>query len=261
MQPHSLFELSNRTAEMLAKGEVTFGLFLLSGNSMIAEAIGTMPLDWLVVDMEASPVTKEGTLHILQALNGSQVTPIIRVSVLERSLIEHALDVGAHGVIIPKVDTPEDAARAVQACRFPPDGVRGVNPVRASAYFGNLPRYFAEANQRTQCIVQIESAEAVERAAEIATVRGVDVLFMGMGDLACSYGQPGDVIGPKMDAARQRVLDAAEKSGKIAGIFAYAIELAELYVKEGFRFIAISNEIKLLREGVMASAQRLGRAA
>jgi len=259
MQPHPLFELANRTAGMLADGQVTFGLFLLSGNSMIAEAVATMPLDWLVVDMEASPVTKEGALHILQALNGSLVTPIIRVSALERSLIEHALDVGAQGVIIPKVDTPEDAARAAQACRFPPDGNRGINPVRASAYFGNLPRYLAGANQRTLCIVQIESAEAVECAADIAAVKGVDVLFMGMGDLSSSLGQPGEVTGPKMDTARQRVLAAAEKAGKIAGIFAYAIDLAEQYVKEGFRVIAISNEVKLLREGVMESARRLGR--
>jgi 2-keto-3-deoxy-L-rhamnonate aldolase RhmA len=254
---HPLLDMENRTRTKLRAGQRTIGLFLLSGNAMIAEACGTLPIDWLIVDMEASPVTKEGALHIMQALSGSGVTPMIRVCTLDRHLIEHALDVGAHGVLVPKIETPEEAARAVEACRYPPAGRRGINPVRASAYFGNLPAYFQQANERSMCMVQIESVEAVGRAAELASVPGVDVVFIGAGDLASALGQPGVVTGDKMDRARQQVLEAVNKAGKVPGIFAYSIELAQQYAREGFKFIAIGNDIKALRESVLASVQRL----
>jgi 2-keto-3-deoxy-L-rhamnonate aldolase RhmA len=258
MSQHPLLELRNRTQTKLRAGKTTIGLFLISGNAMIAETLGTLPIDWLIIDMEASPVSNEGALHIMQALNGSEVTPMIRVSTLDHHLIEHALDLGAHGVLIPKIDTPEQAAEAVEACRYPPKGRRGINPVRASAYFGNLPSYFQGANERTLCMVQIESVNALRRVNEIAAVRGVDVLFIGAGDLASSFGQPGVVTGEKMDMARQQLLTATKILGTIPGIFAYSTDLAIQYAKEGFKFIAIGNDIKALRESVADSIQRLG---
>jgi len=254
-----LLDLNNRTQEKIEAGETSLGLFLLSGNSMIAETLSTLPIDWLMIDMEASPVTKEGVLHIMQALNGSRVTPMIRVPWLDRHFIEHALDIGAHGVLVPKVETPTEAVQAVKACLYPPTGHRGINPVRASAYFSNLPTYLEQANDRTMCMLQVESAKAVHRAGELAAVPGVDVIFIGMGDLASTLGQPGDVTGQKMDEARHHVLKAVKQAGKIAGIFAYSIELARQYAEEGFEFIAIGNEIKALRESVLHSVEYMQR--
>lgn len=255
---HPLGDLENRLGERLARDQVALGMFLLSGDSMIAEAAASAGIDWLVVDMEASPVTKTGAMHVLQALNGSGTTPVIRVPTLDRSLIEHALDIGAHAVVVPKVESAADAFQAAQACRYPPDGIRGINPVRASAYFSNLPAYLAGANRRTMCLVQIESAQAVECVGEIASTPGVDGLFIGMGDLAASLGQPGVVVGPAIDDARRRVLAAAAEHGKIPGIFAYDLDLAEIYIAEGFRLVAIGNEIKMLVESLRAATERLG---
>lgn len=248
---HPLLRVDSPMRDVLASGRPARGLFLLSPDSAFAELAGVLGFDWAVLDMEASPMSKEDATGSLRALSGSSCSPIVRVPWLNRHLVEHALDAGAHGVLVPKVDTAEQAAEAASYCRFPPEGERGVNPVRASAYFGNLPEYFARVNERTLCLVQIESAPAVRNAAEIAATPGVDGLFLGMGDLACAYGQPGDVRGEPMDVARKAVLDACAEHGKYAGIFAYGLDLARDYLDEGFEFVALGNDIKFFREAAV----------
>jgi 2-keto-3-deoxy-L-rhamnonate aldolase RhmA len=246
---------------VLAEQCVARGIFLLTGNSAIAELCGVLGFDWAVLDMEASPMSKQDAFTCVQALAGSACSVVVRVPYLNRHYIEHALDVGAHGVLIPKIDTPEDAAVAVAACRYPPEGARGINPVRASGYFGNISRYLQEANRKTLCLVQIESAEAVRNADVIAAVPGVDGLFIGMGDLASSYRQPGDVTGPAMDQARAAVLAATRKHSKHAGIFAYGLDLANTYAHEGFKLIALGNDIKFFREAASAALAAVPSAA
>lgn len=228
----------------------SIGIFLLSGDSMFAELCGTTELDWVVLDMEAAPMSKRDAVHLMQGLRASECAPIVRVSWGQQHLIEHALDMGASGVMIPKVNSAADAEAAALACRFPPEGTRGVNPVRASGYFADVAGYLAHANEHVQCIVQIESPEAIRNVDEIAATKGVDGLFIGMGDLASGYGQPGNMEGPVIDEARAAVLAAAARHGKRAGIFAYSQDLARRYVTEGFEFIAIGNEFKLFREAL-----------
>jgi len=224
---------------------------------MIVECCSTLPLNWLVLDAEAAPISRQTALHLLQAMAGGSVTPLVRVEGLNHQAIEHALDMGAHGVLVPKIDTPEAARSVVDACFFPPVGRRGINPVRASGYFADVSQYLQIANSRTLCMVQIESATAVDAAAEIASVDHVDVLFIGPGDLAASLGQPGTVIGARMDDAQDRVLRAARDAGKAAGIFAYSLELARRYLDEGFTFVAVGNDLKALRESVSSSLTSL----
>lgn len=247
-ETHPLLRVSSPLRDLLAAGSQARGLFLLSPDSVFAEMAGTLGFDWAVVDMEASTMSKQDALHCLQALTGSGCSPVVRVPRLDRHLIEHALDVGAHAVLVPKVDTAEEAEASAAASRFPPEGERGVNPVRASGYFSNLPEYFQTANERTLCMVQVESVRAVRNVDEIAAVPGVDALFMGMGDLACAYGQPGDVTGEKLDGARAAVLNACRRHGKYAGIFAYGLNLARQYVAEGFTLLALGNDIKFFSE-------------
>jgi 2-keto-3-deoxy-L-rhamnonate aldolase RhmA len=248
---HPLFRVDSPLRAVLASGRPARGLFLLTPTTMLAELAGTLGFDWAVLDMEASTMSKEDAMGCVQALSGSACSPVVRVPFLNRHLVEHALDIGAHGVLVPKVDTAEEAAGAADACRFPPAGTRGVNPVRASGYFGNLSEYFGLANQRTLCLAQIESVRAVRNVDEIAAVPGVDGLFMGMGDLACAYGQPGNVVGGDMDKARLAVLEACRRHGKIAGIFAYGLDLARNYLEEGFTLLALGNDIKFFREAAV----------
>jgi len=249
---HPLTTFRNPCKEKLQRGDITIGLFLLSANSMVAEACSTMALDWLIVDLEASPASHMELLAIFQSLNGSGLTPMVRVRAQDHYRIEQALDLGAKGILVPKIESGEMAARVAAACRYPPQGSRGINPVRASGYFAAVKEYLSTANESVLCMVQIESIEAVDRADEIAQTPGVDVVFIGCGDLASSLGQPGVVTGPKMDEARQRVLQAVTNAGKIPGIFAYSMDLARVYAKEGFRFVAIGNDFQALRDAVSA---------
>lgn len=237
------------------------GMFLVAGSALFAEASSLLDLDWIAIDMEAAPMTKVDSLHMLQAVSASSVIALVRVPKLDRHLIEHALDQGAHGVIVPKIESAEDAAAAVDACRFPPAGSRGVNPIRASAYFTNLSAYFEEANDRTMCAVQIETRRGLEAATEIAAVPGVDIVFIGVGDLAMSLGQPGVADGSSMDEACDRILRATLAAGKIPGIFAYSDELAVQHIDAGFKLIAIGNEIKLFMAAGAAAARSFREAA
>jgi 2-keto-3-deoxy-L-rhamnonate aldolase RhmA len=227
------------------------GLFLLWREPGIAELCGTLPVDVVVIDMEAGALGRPDVLRMVQALNGSAASVLVRVPSHDQPAIEHALDIGAHGVMVPKVSSADEAERVAAAVRFPPAGRRGVNPVRASRYFADVPGYLATANASVLCLVQIETGEAVAGAGDIAAVPGVDGLFLGMGDLAMALGQPGDVTGPAMDEARAAVLAAARAHGKLAGAFAYTLDLAGAYRAEGFDLIAIGNDVKLLREGIV----------
>jgi 2-keto-3-deoxy-L-rhamnonate aldolase RhmA len=256
MYQHPLLS-ENKTKEKLEQGEVSLGLFLLTGSSVVAEVCSTLPIDWLMIDQEAAAISKKDTLQIVQAMNGFDVTPIIRVPKLDRHLIEHALDIGSAGILVPKVDTKEEAEQAAQFSHFAPKGCRGINPVRASGYFSNVEEYLATANKRILCMVQIETAEAVKNCYDIASVPDVDVVFIGCGDLAASLGQPGQVTGEKMDSAIEKVLHDTLEAGKIPGIFAYSNELALKYIDMGFKFVAIGNDIKAIRESIINNVEKL----
>lgn len=225
-------------------------MFLLWAEPGVAELCGMLQLDFVVIDMEAGALGRHEVLRMLQALSGWPTSVLVRVPSHEQHAIEHALDVGAHGVIVPKVNTLEEAQAVVAATRFPPAGRRGVNPVRASSYFGNLPGYFERANDEVLCLVQVETEEAVNNAEAIAATPGIDGLFLGMGDLAMALGQPGNVEGALIDQIRRIVLDAGRAHRKLVGAFAYSVGLARSYQTEGFDIIAVGNEIKLLRESI-----------
>lgn len=256
---NKLYDFENKIKTKIQSGEASVGCFLLSANSFIAEAMANHPIDWMVIDMEASHSSKEDALHILQAINAYDVVPIIRVSEQNKHAIESSLDFGARGIMIPKVDTPEQAAEMARSCYYPPKGNRGVNCIRASAYYTRARQYLEQANDSILSLIQIESKESVENILGIAAVPEVDVLFVGPGDLAASYGQTGVVTGRLMDAARRRVVDACQELGKIAGIFAHDIGSANQYIKEGFKFVAIGNDVKYLSLGLTLSLGKINR--
>lgn len=256
---HPLCDYRPTLRDRLGAGETLTGLFLLTGSADVAEVCATLPLDWLLVDMEASPISKRQAVEMFRAITGSGVAPMVRVPYFEKHLVEHALDAGARGVLLPKVDGPERARALVDAACFPPAGTRGINPVRASGYFSDVPGYLEAADALALRMIQIESAEAVRNVGAITAVPGLDVAFIGCGDLAASLGQPGEVGGPRMKAAREAVLAACADSGVTPGIFAYGPELAAQYADEGFRFIAVGNDVKALRMGVDAMLGPLSR--
>lgn len=243
----------------LNNGEVLLGIFLLTNNSFIAEAIATLKLDWILVDTEASSFSKEDTIHIIQAMKGCKALPLIRISEHNKSLIEFSLDIGYKGIMIPKVENIIEAKKLISPFFYPPKGSRGVNPIRVSNYFDDLKDYFKEANFSSLSIFQIETKEGIDNVDEIAKVNDVDVLFIGTGDLSASYNQFGILDGESMNIAREKVLTACKKYDKIAGIFAGSIESANKYISEGFKFVAIGNDIKFLKDSINENISKINK--
>lgn len=254
---NELHDLENRLKKRTAADGCAIGSFLLSGSAFVAEVMASQALDWMVIDMEASHASKEDLLHVLQALNAYRMTPIVRVPAHDAHYVESSLDFGAKGIMVPKVNTRAQAEAVTGACFYPPKGTRGVNCIRASAYYTRAAQYLKHANEATTAIVQIESAEAVENALDIARLPNVDALFLGLGDLAASLGQMGVVTGRLMDDARQRVLEACRLHGKIPGIFAHDVSAANQYLHEGFKLVAIGNDVKFLSVGLTFSLGKL----
>jgi 2-keto-3-deoxy-L-rhamnonate aldolase RhmA len=253
------FNPSSFLRKKLEAGELCLGIFHLTANSHVSEALSTTLLDWLVYDMEASPASKEGVVHFLQSLKGSGVAGMVRPALSEHSAIEQALDAGAAGMIIPKIDTKEGCQRVVAAAKYPPLGKRGVNPVRASGYFSDVKSYFNSANAETLIFVQAESRQAVENIESILSVDGLDGVFVGCGDLAMDLGCAGEMDSPAMVAAIKTVLQACQKHKKVPGIFAYSLDLAKQFIADGYQLVAFGNDIGLLKQAVGHNLDALKR--
>lgn len=241
------------------KAGVQLGVFHLTSSSLVSEALSTFGVDWIALDMEASPAERTELVHFLQSLQGRNVLPVARLKSYDHTHIEQVLDTGVETVIVPKVHDADICQKVVDAAKYPPAGKRGVNPVRASDYFSKLPDYFHTANNKVSVLVQIESERAVSNIEAILSIRGVDGVFVGCGDLALDMGYPGNVDAQKVRGAIRKVAVAVRKHKKIAGIFSYDTQLTSLYKKMGYRFIAIGNDIKFLKSAVEKEINLLKR--
>ncbi|OGT29779.1 MAG: hypothetical protein A3E87_05455 [Gammaproteobacteria bacterium RIFCSPHIGHO2_12_FULL_35_23] len=253
---HPLRNWQNTFKELSQQDMPLLGMFIVSGSSIISECSATTDLHWVAADMEASPATKQDLIHIAQSFNGSSVSFLVRVAENNQQLIESALDIGAQGIVVPKVSTKEEALQVTSACYYPPLGTRGLNPIRCSGYFYDINNYLKNAKNIT-CMVQIETVEAVENLDEIATVKGISGLFIGCGDLAACYEIPGEFEHPKFQEAIKKVLNVCKKNHLIPGIFAYSNQLAKEYIKMGFKMIGIGNEIKFLKTSIEGSIREI----
>lgn len=169
--------------------------------------------------------------------------------------IGRVLDLGAEGVIVPMVDTSEQAEQIVHACRYPPLGKRSFGPLRAMI---RTPDYLATANDSVACIVMIETAEGLMNAEAIAGVEGIDALFVGPADLCLSLGLGiSGLQSPEFTSALQRVLDSAARHGKVAGIFGVSPDMAVHALKMGFRFASIGPDTALLSSGIKGAIARV----
>jgi 4-hydroxy-2-oxoheptanedioate aldolase len=231
-------------------GRPALGAFLfLRTDPVAAEAIAGFGFDYVCVDMQHGYADASDTVALLQALSLGRTAPVVRVPWNSPDSIGRVLDAGALGVIVPMVNTPEDAARAVAACRYAPVGVRSYGPVRAGIAFGQ--DYFDVANDRVACIPMIETQQAVEHVDEILAVPGIDAIYIGPTDLSVSYGlAPAfDHAGGPFEAALQRVLDACARHGVVAGIHATGA-LAAKRLGAGFRMVTVANDLNALLSGL-----------
>lgn len=238
--------MQNRVKRLLQEGQVAVGYWLTLPSPSVAEILGSLALDWLLVDLEHSPIGWETFEDMLRALRGTQVVPLVRVPSGEAPVLKRALDRGPWGVVVPLVSSGEEARRVVAACRYPPEGIRGVAGTRASGYGATLPEYFSTWNREVLVACQVETVQAVERVDEIAAVDGVDVLFVGPNDLSANLQRWRDLESEEFRRAVDRVLAAARRHGKAAGVMCTGPEDALARVDQGFRFIAMGSDARLL---------------
>lgn len=232
-------------------GETTFGAWASLASPGSAELLARSGLDWVVVDLEHGYTTESELLAHLTAIEAGGAAALVRPQSGERLRIGRALDLGAHGIVVPRLDSVEEVREAVTFLGYPPSGARGVALLTRGARLGTVNHAgVAGLNADIVGIVQIESPGAVAAADAIAATDGVDVLFVGPADLSHSLGVPGQFADERYQAGLRTVVDACRAHGKAAGILLYDPATFAPHLELGFTFVGIGADISFVNDGV-----------
>lgn len=236
------------TTLSIPPGTFQLGTWISSGAPVVTEIAADAGFDWLLLDLEHGNGTEADIPNQLRACRGSSAKPVVRVGSPDAALIGRVLDWGAAGIMVPHVDSPHEAAACVDAMRYPPKGHRGVSrSVRAYGY-GQKP--FPSDSEKTNIfLAQIETFEAVQQAEEIATVDGVDVLFVGPSDLQFNLSTRPSPAPLNYLECIQHVAAAARSAGKSSGILVRDVNDIDSLREMGFQWLAIDSDLGLLRTG------------
>lgn len=238
---------TNETLAKVASGETTFGAWVSSMSPRAAEAFGANGLDWAVVDMEHSPIGAAGVENVVRGMETAGITPFVRVPELDYGLkgtFKRVLDSGAMGVIVPRVESREEAERVVEAAMYPPEGDRGVvGGSRVNEYGTNFDGYVGSANDELFVCVQLETATGADNAADILSVDGVNGVFVGENDLSATHGAPGGKGIEAVQADVDHILSAANDNGVATGIVAPTREKIAERVDDGYDLISIGSDL------------------
>lgn len=254
--------MSKGLKKRLASGEVLLGAWCMTPGALTAEALSRGGFDWVLVDMQHGCMDYETALAMIRAIDLGGAAPLVRVPWNDPGIIGRLLDAGADGVVIPMIQTVADAARAVDACLYPPKGRRSFGPVRVGLREG--AGYFMKANDDVLVIPMIETSEALSEVEAIAGTPGVDALFVGPFDLSIALGlAPGDNDGaPAFDAAIDKVCGAARAAGIATAVLSNA-NVAPRRVSQGFRLVSVVTDLAVLstaaRAGLEAVKAALGK--
>jgi 4-hydroxy-2-oxoheptanedioate aldolase len=240
----------------LAAGHATVGTFVGAASPITAEACAAAGVDWLVLDLEHGSGGEEQVRQVVPAAGAYGVPTVVRVESAERIRIGRVLDLGAAGVMLPRMDTAAEVAQAVRHLRYPPAGDRGVATYNRACRFALDPGALGRAGDEVLGVVQIESASALEQVEQIAALDGVDVLFVGPQDLSFNLGVPFDLQSPTYLAAVERVRAAARRHGKACGLLVGDGAAAARRLAEGWRFVAIGSDATLLAATVTTELAR-----
>lgn len=249
--------IHNSIREMLDQGRTVLGTWITTGNQDIAELAASVGFDYLVFDTEHAPLSNETVQKLIQSIGCGKVTPFVRVAWNDQVLIKLALDIGAHGLIIPFVNNKEDAIRAVAATKYPPAGMRGIGPRRASNYYQSFQDYVATADKEIMVIVQIEHVDGVKNIGEILSVKGIDAIFIGPADLTASMGLLGKYEDPKVINTIDKILSSAKRSRVVAGIHTFSPEDAAKRISQGFQFIIVGTDVGFFIQGCRETIRKI----
>jgi len=239
--------LPNSFRRAVRSGETLIGCWASLASPIVTELLGTVGFDWMLLDAEHAPNDVLTLIPQLMALKDSASAPVVRPPANDSVFIKRLLDSGFSNFLVPFVDSAEDAARAVAATRYPPQGIRGVSVSQRGNRYATVPNYFEIANDNICVIVQIESRKAVDSIDDILAVDGIDAVFVGPSDLAAAYGHLGNPGHPDVQQAIARVFERAQAAGKPGGILAPVQADAERYISMGCRVIAVCADMGLLK--------------
>jgi 4-hydroxy-2-oxoheptanedioate aldolase len=236
--------------QQLREGKPKFGLFLNAHSPTIAEQLAHSGYDWLLVDTQHGPMHYEKLSAMLCAVSNGGAKSMVRVGGYDdRPGIQQALDLGADGVLVPYINSAEEARQAISCTKYPRNGTRSVYFPQRSMNKAGLLGYAGSANQNTMVALQVETASCIENMEEIAAVPGVDILFLGQNDLCMSMGLyekyefPHMYTSPELGAATQKLIDNARKNKVILGLFLFGTTRVGEFLQKGFTFISIGNDL------------------
>jgi len=242
--------LKNNLKRKLHNGELCLGTWLTIGSPDIVDILKNLEFDWFVFDTEHSYFSFETAKTMMQALGEeSGATPIVRIGINDQLLIKKALDIGSHGILVPLVNSGQDAESAVKYAMYPPRGIRGAGSARAQSYGIKMAEYLRSANEEVLIAVQIETIQALANMEEIISTKGVDIAFIGPTDLTMSLGFIDDRWNPKVIESMTKVVKTCQDNGKSPGIMAISVEEARKWIGMGFKFVSLASDAKLLVSG------------
>jgi 4-hydroxy-2-oxoheptanedioate aldolase len=243
-------------ARLLAR-EQQVGIWSSLASANVVEVLTQSGYDWIMLDAEHAPNEVAMVIEQLRTVEQSNMPALVRPPVNDAVIIKRLLDIGAQTLVIPMVDSEEDARRAVAASRYPPAGIRGVSTATRANHYGRDNDYFEQANDQVCVVVQIETVTALRNLEAIASVDGIDALFIGPSDLAASLDQLGNNKHPDVQKEIYSALERCHAAGKPMGILMPDAIFAAEYVRSGFDFVAITTDITLLRTGAEAALRQL----
>jgi 4-hydroxy-2-oxoheptanedioate aldolase len=246
----------NAFKHAIAKGELQIGLWCSLASPIAAEIVSHSGFDWLLLDTEHSPNDLQEILAQLQATQAGTASCIVRPAWNDMVLIKRYLDIGAQTLLLPFVQNPEEAKRAVEYTRYPPEGVRGITGSGRASRYGRAKDYLKNAASEICVLVQVETRESLKQIEAIASVEGVDGVFIGPNDLAASFGHIGNWGHPEVQAALEDAVTRLKKIGKPAGILTPNEEEAKKFIAWGYTFVAVGADLGLLARNADALAKR-----
>jgi 4-hydroxy-2-oxoheptanedioate aldolase len=246
----------NAFKHAIAQGQLQIGLWSSLCSSIAVEVIAASGFDWILLDTEHAPNEVPGLVSQLQACARGTATPIVRPAWNDTVLVKRLLDIGAQSLLVPYVQNPEEAQRAVLAVRYPPAGVRGVATASRASNYGRITDYLKKANDEICLLVQVETRPALQQLEAVAKVEGVDGVFIGPSDLAASLGHIGNPQHPEVQKALEDAARRLKAIGKPAGILTPNEEEARRYIDWGYTFVAVGADLGLLTRGADTLAKK-----
>lgn len=246
----------NTFKHAIAAGKLQIGLWCSLCSNITTEIVSHSGYDWLLLDTEHAPNEVPDILSHLQAAQAGSASCIVRPAWNDMVLIKRFLDIGAQTLLLPFVQTPEEARRAVEATRYPPGGIRGITGSGRAGRYGRVKDYLKNASSEICVLVQVETRSALDQIEAIAAVDGVDGVFIGPNDLSASFGHLGNWGHADVQAALKDAVTRLKKVGKPAGILTPNEEEAKRFIDWGYTFVAVGSDLGLLARGADTLAKK-----